>query len=71
MLGAFYMATDMVTSPLHRKGQFIFAIGIGILTVVIRLIGGYPEGVAYAILLMNLSVPLLNRYARPRVFGAT
>jgi electron transport complex protein RnfD len=70
ILGAFYMATDMVTSPLHVKGKVIFAIGIGIFTITIRLVGGYPEGVSYAILLMNLTVPLLNRYARPKVFGA-
>lgn len=69
MLGAFFMATDMVTSPITKKGQIIFAIGIGILTVVIRLWGGYPEGVSYSILLMNLTVPLINRYTRPRIFG--
>jgi electron transport complex protein RnfD len=69
ILGAFFMATDMVTSPIHAKGQIIFAVGIGVFTVVIRLIGGYPEGVSYAILLMNLTVPLLNRYTRPKVFG--
>ena len=69
ILGAFFMATDMVTSPLHVKGQIIFAVGIGVFTIVIRLVGGYPEGVSYAILLMNLTVPLINRYARPKVFG--
>jgi electron transport complex protein RnfD len=69
MLGAFFMATDMVTSPITKKGQIIFAIGIGILTVVIRLWGGYPEGVSYSILLMNLTVPLINRYTKPRIFG--
>lgn len=69
ILGAFFMATDMVTSPLHAKGQIIFAVGIGIFTVLIRLVGGYPEGVSYAILLMNLTVPLINRYTRPKVFG--
>ncbi|GAB4175131.1 MAG: RnfABCDGE type electron transport complex subunit D [Calditrichia bacterium] len=69
MLGAFFMATDMVTSPITVKGQIIFAVGIGILTVVIRLWGGYPEGVSYSILLMNLAVPLINRYTRPRIFG--
>lgn len=69
MLGAFFMATDMVTSPITRKGQILFAMGIGLLTVVIRLWGGYPEGVSYSILLMNLTVPLINRYTRPRIFG--
>ena len=69
ILGAFFMATDMVTSPLHAKGQIIFGVGIGLFTVMIRLVGGYPEGVSYAILLMNLAVPLINRYTRPKVFG--
>ncbi|MFZ0389061.1 MAG: RnfABCDGE type electron transport complex subunit D [Calditrichia bacterium] len=69
VLGAFYMATDMVTSPIAAKGQIIFAAGCGILTVVIRLWGGYPEGVSYSILLMNLAVPLIDRYTVPRVFG--
>lgn len=69
VLGAFYMATDMVTSPLNPKGQFIFAAGCGILTVAIRLWGGYPEGVSYSILLMNLTVPLIDRYTVPTVFG--
>ena len=69
MLGAFFMATDMVTSPVTKTGQIIFAVGIGILTVVIRLWGGYPEGVSYSILLMNLVVPLINRYTKPRIFG--
>ena len=63
------MATDMVTSPLHAKGQFIFAAGCGILTVSIRIWGGYPEGVSYAILLMNLAVPIIDRYTVPKVFG--
>jgi electron transport complex protein RnfD len=69
ILGAFYMATDMVTSPLTPKGQVIFALGCGILTVSIRIWGGYPEGVSYAILLMNLGVPLIDRYTIPKVFG--
>jgi len=69
MLGAFYMATDMVTSPITSRGQIIFGLGCGVITVIIRLIGGYPEGVSYSILLMNLTVPLLNRYTRPRIFG--
>ncbi len=69
MLGAFFMATDMVTSPITAKGQIIFGIGIGVLTVIIRLYGGYPEGVCYSILLMNTTVPLIDRYTRPKVFG--
>ena len=69
ILGAFFMATDMVTSPVTYKGRIIFGIGCGILTVVIRLVGGYPEGVSYSILLMNLTVPLIDRYTKPKVFG--
>lgn len=69
MLGAFFMATDMVTSPITKKGRWIFGIGAGIIVVVIRLWGGYPEGVSYSILLMNGVTPLINRYTRPRVFG--
>lgn len=68
-LGAFYMATDMVTSPLTRKGKVIFGIGCGIITFIIRMIGGYPEGVCYSILLMNLGVPLIDRFILPRKFG--
>ncbi|MDW7681078.1 MAG: RnfABCDGE type electron transport complex subunit D, partial [bacterium] len=69
ILGAFYMATDMVTSPVTSRGRIYFGIGCGVLTVAIRLVGGYPEGVSYSILLMNLSVPLLDRYTRPKTFG--
>ncbi|MFW6022170.1 MAG: RnfABCDGE type electron transport complex subunit D [Halanaerobiaceae bacterium] len=69
ILGAFYMATDMVTSPITKKGRWIFGIGAGIIVVIIRIWGGYPEGVLYSILLMNTTVPLLNRYTRPRSFG--
>lgn len=69
ILGAFFMATDMVTSPLTVKGRFVFGIGCGVLTSLIRLVGGYPEGVSYAILLMNLTVPLINRFTGPKVFG--
>ncbi|VAW35794.1 Electron transport complex protein RnfD [hydrothermal vent metagenome] len=69
MLGAWFMVTDMVTSPTTPKGQWIFAIGAGALTVIIRLFGGLPEGVMYSILLMNSIVPLLNRHTRPKVFG--
>jgi electron transport complex protein RnfD len=68
-LGAFFMATDMVTSPVTRRGMILFGAGCGIITSVIRLWGGYPEGVSYSILLMNATVPLIDRYFRPRVFG--
>lgn len=69
ILGAFYMATDMVTTPLTKKGQFIIGLGCGILTVVIRLFGGYPEGVMFAILLMQLVVPLIDRMSKPKIYG--
>jgi electron transport complex protein RnfD len=69
MLGAWFMVTDMVTSPTTPKGQWIFAIVAGALAVIIRLFGGLPEGVMYSILLMNAVVPLLNRSTRPKVFG--
>ncbi|NNK20960.1 MAG: RnfABCDGE type electron transport complex subunit D [Flavobacteriaceae bacterium] len=70
ILGAFYMATDLVTSPVTKKGMVIFAIGIGVITVVIRLFGSYPEGISFAILIMNAFVPLINRYFKPRRFGS-
>ncbi|WP_157206981.1 RnfABCDGE type electron transport complex subunit D [Mariniflexile maritimum] len=70
ILGAFFMATDLVTSPMTKKGMVIFAIGIGVITVVIRLFGAYPEGVSFAILIMNAFVPLINTYFKPRRFGA-
>ena len=69
MLGAVYMATDMVTSPVTNAGAWIFGAGIGALVVIIRLWGGLPEGVMYAILLMNALVPFINRATQPRVFG--
>jgi electron transport complex protein RnfD len=69
ILGAFFMATDYVTSPLTRKGQVIFGIGCGLITAVIRLWGGYPEGVSYAILMMNAAVPIIDRYTKTRVYG--
>lgn len=69
MLGGFYMATDMVTSPITKMGRWIFGVGAGVLLVIIRLWGGYPEGVLYSILLMNMFVPLINRYTRPRTYG--
>lgn len=70
ILGAFYMATDLVTSPMTKKGMMVFAIGIGAITVIIRLFGAYPEGISFAILIMNAFVPLINRYFKPRRFGA-
>ncbi len=69
ILGAFFMATDMVTSPITRKGRAIFGVGCGLLTIIIRLVGGYPEGVSYSILLMNLTTPLIDRYTLPKKFG--
>jgi electron transport complex protein RnfD len=69
MLGAIFMATDYVTSPMTPEGQAIFALGCGVLTSLIRTFGGYPEGVAYSILIMNLTVPIIDRMTAPRVFG--
>lgn len=68
-LGAFFMATDMVTSPVTDKGRVVFALGLGVLISLIRIKGGYPEGTAYAILIMNGVVPLIDRYIRPKKFG--
>jgi electron transport complex protein RnfD len=70
MLGAVFMATDMVTAPVTKRGRVLFGIGIGLLVVVIRVWGGLPEGVMYAILLMNALVPAINRVTQPRPFGA-
>ena len=70
MLGAIFMATDYVTSPVTHLGQIVYGIGCGVLTVVIRYFGGYPEGVSYAILIMNCCVVLLDRIGRPKKFGA-
>ena len=69
ILGAFFMATDYVTSPLYPKGKIIFGFGCGLLTVLIRNLGSYPEGVCYAILIMNILVPLIDGHTKPRVFG--
>jgi len=69
VLGAFFMATDMVTSPLTNKGMLLFGFGCGALTILIRLYGGYPEAVCYSILLMNTAVPLIDRWTQPRIFG--
>ncbi|MFC1670627.1 RnfABCDGE type electron transport complex subunit D [Spirochaetota bacterium] len=68
-LGAFFMATDMVTSPVTNKGMILFGFGCGLITFVIRIWGGYPEGVSYSILLMNAFVPLIDRFIKPKVFG--
>lgn len=69
MLGALFMATDMVTSPMTTKGQAIFGVGCGLITMLIRYFGGYPEGVSLSILLMNAFVPIIDRYTQPRIFG--
>lgn len=69
MLGAMYMATDMVTSPMSPTGQIIFGVGCGVLTMIIRLFGAYPEGVSFAILIMNAFVPLINKACKPKRFG--
>ncbi|MEG1642116.1 MAG: RnfABCDGE type electron transport complex subunit D [Synergistaceae bacterium] len=68
-LGAIFMATDYTTSPMTTKGQIIFALGCGFLTTIIRTYGGYPEGVSYSILIMNITVPLIDAATKPRIFG--
>ncbi len=70
-LGAFFIATDYVTSPVSKKGQLVFGAGVGVLTWVIRTYAGYPEGMAFAILLMNSLTPIIDQYTRPRAFGRT
>ena len=69
MLGAVFMATDYVTTPTTVKGQIVFAIGCALLTFVIRKFGGYPEGTSFAIILMNVVSPLIDRYIKPKKFG--
>jgi len=69
ILGAFFMATDLVTSPVTRRGMVIFGIGCGLITMMIRYWGGYPEGVSFSILLMNAATPLIDRWVKPRIFG--
>jgi electron transport complex protein RnfD len=69
MLGAIFMATDMVTSPMNPKGQIIYGVGIGVITISIRLFGAYPEGISFAILIMNAFTPLINAYVKPKRFG--
>lgn len=69
ILGAFFMATDYSTSPITKKGKIIFAIGCGVLTALIRVMGSMPEGVSYSILLMNILTPIIERFTKPKVFG--
>jgi len=69
MLGAIFMATDYVTSPMTTRGMLIFGVGIGVITVIIRVFGSYPEGVSFAILIMNAFTPLINKYIKPKRFG--
>ena len=69
MLGAVFMATDYVTSPMSKKGMLIYGVCIGLLTFVIRLFGAYPEGMSFAILIMNAFTPLINTYCKPKRFG--
>lgn len=69
LLGAIFMATDYVTSPMSKKGMIVYSIGIGVLTVIIRLFGSYPEGMSFAILIMNAFTPLINSYMKPKHFG--
>lgn len=69
LLGAVFMATDYVTSPMTHRGMLIYGVGIGLITVVIRVFGSYPEGVSFAILIMNAFTPLINKYVKPKRFG--
>ena len=69
MLGAIFMATDYTTSPMTRRGQLIYGTAIGLLTIVIRNWGAYPEGMSFAILIMNAFTPLINNYCKPKRYG--
>ena len=69
MLGAIFMATDYVPSPMSKSGMIVYGVGIGILTTVIRLFGSYPEGMSFAIFIMNGVTPLINSYMKPKHFG--
>ena len=69
MIGAFFIATDPVSGCASNRGRLIFGAGVGIITLVIRRWGGYPDGVAFAVLLMNMAAPLIDRFTRPRIFG--
>jgi electron transport complex protein RnfD len=70
LLGAIFMATDYVTSPITTRGKWIFGIGLGVLTAIIRIFGSYPEGVSFAILLMNICTPLIEKIPSKKPFGA-
>jgi electron transport complex protein RnfD len=70
LIGAFFMATDYVTSPTTAKGKLIFGVGCGLVCMLIRQFGGYPEGCSFAILIMNAVCPLINRWTQPKPFGA-
>jgi electron transport complex protein RnfD len=69
MLGAFFIATDPVSAATSDRGRLIYGAGVGVLAYIIRAWGGYPDGVAFAVLLMNASVPLIDRYTVPRIYG--
>jgi electron transport complex protein RnfD len=69
LLGAIFMATDYVTSPMTARGMWVYGVGIGIITVIIRIFGAYPEGVSFAVLIMNICTPLINTYIKPKRFG--
>ncbi|MDH5592538.1 MAG: RnfABCDGE type electron transport complex subunit D, partial [Gammaproteobacteria bacterium] len=70
MLGAFFIATDPITAATTIKGRLVFGVGVGLLTYIIRVWGGYPDGIAFAVLLMNMLVPLIDYYTQPRVYGS-
>jgi electron transport complex protein RnfD len=69
MLGAFFIATDPVTAATSHKGRLIFGAGVGLLTYAIRTWGGYPDGIAFAVLIMNAAAPLIDRYTKPAIYG--
>jgi len=69
MLGAFFIATDPVSGATTPRGKLIFAAGVGLLAYIIRVFGGYPDGIAFAVLIMNICVPLIDMYTQPKVFG--
>ncbi len=69
MLGAFFIATDPVTASSTPRGRLIYGMGIGLMVYLIRTFGGYPDGVAFAVLLMNMAAPMIDHYTQPRVFG--
>jgi electron transport complex protein RnfD len=69
LLGAIFMATDYVTSPMSRKGMIVYGVGIGVITTVVRLFGAYPEGMSFAILIMNAFTPLINLYVKNKKYG--